>query len=196
METDPYSDIRRDRIDCWDADNLSLSLFRYKPGESGLSDKVTQFILQCKNSDSGCLQAATVQVYDAIREVSEDWKGEYDCRYIVPAPSHIAHKVSYSSRFVCHFVAKMLPWLRYPEELLFRKKNTMPAHLAYYRERPSPSEHFESIGCSKADLGGAGVIFFDDVRTTGNTSLACKWRLQKNANAGEVVRLFLGRTVA
>jgi predicted amidophosphoribosyltransferase len=39
----------------------------------------------------------------------------------------------------------------------------------------------------------AGVLLFDDVRTTGSTSLACRWRLQRDVNAGQVVRLFLAR---
>jgi predicted amidophosphoribosyltransferase len=195
VETNPYSDIGRKRIDFWDEDNLSLSLFRYKPGKSG-TDEVTQFILGFKALDSACLQAAAMQIYDAVGKFSEDWKREQDCRHIVPVPSHIAHKVSPSSKLVCHFIAKKFPWLQYPEELLFRRESVIPAHQAYPGQRPTSMEHFESLGCSKVDLGRAGVILFDDVRTTGDTSQACKRRLQLDAKCGEVVRLFLGRTEA
>jgi len=192
VEANPYADIGRNRIDFWDEDNLSLSLFRYNPVTSGLSDDVTQFILGFKDSDSDCLGRATMEVYDAMAKFSEDWKCEYDCRYIVPVPSHTAHEVSFSSKFVCQFIAKMFPWLQYREELLFRRESVTPSHLAYPEQRPTATEHFESLGCSKADLGGAGVILFDDVRTTGNTSQACKWRLQNDVKSGQVVRLFLG----
>jgi hypothetical protein len=192
MGTNPYGDICRNRIDFWDEDNLSLSLFRYKPVGSGLSDEATQFILGFKAGDGACLQYGVKQVCDALRKVSEDWKRDYDCRYVIPVPSHVAHEVSLSSRVVCSVINEMFPWLQYPEELLFRKKGVTPAHLAYPEQRPTAAEHFESLGCSKADLGGAGVILFDDVRTTGNTSQACRWRLQGDAKCGAVVRLFLG----
>jgi len=193
VETNSYSNIGRKRIDFWDEDNLSLSLFRYKPGKSGQSDEATQLILGFKKSDPGCLSAALMQVNDAVEKFLEIWKREHDCRHIVPVPSHIAHEVSPSSKLACRFISKMFPWLEYPEELLFRREGVIPAHLAYPEQRPTAMEHFESLGCSKReDLGGAGVILFDDVRTTGNTSQACRWRLQRDAKCGEVVRLFLG----
>jgi predicted amidophosphoribosyltransferase len=192
VENDPYSP---KRIDFWDEDNRSLSLFRYRPGRLGLTDEATQLILGFKNSDPDCRSAALLQLKDAIEKKLETWKSEFDCRYIVPVPGHIAHEVSSSSRLACHFIAKMFPWLEYPEGLLFRRESVIPAHL-YPEQRPTQTEHFASLGCSKADLGGAGVILFDDVRTTGNTSQACRERLQRDANAGDVVRLFLGRTEA
>lgn len=190
-----YSDIGRKRIDYWDEDNLSLSLFRYKPGKSGRTDEATQFILGFKASDSACLSVALMQVHGAVEQFSERWKCELGCRHIVPVPSHLAHEVSPSSKLACRFIAKMFPWLQYPEELLFRRESVTPAHL-YPGQRPTYMEHLESLGCSKADLGGAGVLLFDDVRTTGDTSQACKRRLQLGAQCGEVVRLFLGRTEA
>lgn len=189
-----YADIGRERIDYWDEDNLSLSLFRYKPGKTGQTDRATQFILCFKNSGSACLSTACVQVYEALGRFSEDWSAKFGCRYIVPVPSHLAHEVSLSSELMCGFIAKMFPWLLYPKKLLFRKENVPAAHLAYSGHRLSPTEQFQSLGCSKEDLDGAGVILFDDIRTTGNTSLACKWRLQQDAKCGDVVRLFLGRT--
>jgi hypothetical protein len=189
-----YSDIGQERIDYWDPDNLSLSLFRYKPGKLGQTDKATQFVLCFKESGSACLSTACVQVYKALGKFSEDWKREFDCRYVVPVPSHLAHEVSPSSKLMCGFIAKMFPCLRYPEDLLFRKESVTAAHMAYHGQRPTATEHFRSLGCRKADLDGAGVILFDDIRTTGDTSQACRWRLQQNAKCGEVVRLFLART--
>ncbi len=189
-----YSNIGRERRDYWDAYNLSLSLFRYKPVEIGQTDTATQFVLCFKESGSACLSSACVQVYEAIGKFSEEWRGELGCRYIVPVPSHLARKVSPSSKLMCGFIAKMFPWLQYREELLFPESDVPAAHLAYPGQRPTATEHFHSLRCSKADLAGAGVILFDDVRATGNTSLACKWRLQQDANCGEVVRLFLSRT--
>jgi hypothetical protein len=82
--TNPYSDIGRKRIDFWDEDNLSLSLFRYKPGKSGLTDEVTQFILGFKASDPACLPFALMQVQGAVENFSESWKCELGCRHIVP----------------------------------------------------------------------------------------------------------------
>jgi len=184
----------RERIDFWDEDNLSLSLFRYKPGELGQTDTATQFVLCFKESGSACLSTACIQVYEALGKFLEDWKREFGCRYVVPVPSHLAHEVSSSSKLMCGFIAKMFPWLRYPEELLFRKESVPAAHLAYPGQRPTATEHFQSLRCSKANLARAGVILFDDVRATGNTSQACRWRLQQDAKCGEVVRLFLART--
>jgi hypoxanthine-guanine phosphoribosyltransferase len=89
----------------------------------------------------------------------------------------------------------MFPWLQYPEGLLFRRESINPAHLAYPGQRPTSMEHFQSLGCRKADLEGAGVILFDDIITTGDTSQACKRRLQQDTKCGEVVRPFLGKTV-
>ena len=194
METDRFSDIGRKRIDFWDEDNLSLSLFRYKPGKSGQTDDVTQLILGFKNGDSECFKEAMIQVYDAVGKLSEDWKRERGCRYIVPVPSHVAHRVSESSHKLCQILVSMFPWLQFPEKLLFRKESVVAAHQAYPGQRRTSTQHFESLGCRKADLGGAGVILFDDVRTTGDTSQACKRRLQADTRCGEVVRLFLGRT--
>jgi hypothetical protein len=189
-----YSNIGRERIDSWDEDNLSLSLFRYKPGEIGRTDTATRFVLCFKESGSACFSTAVAQVFEAVGKFAEDWKREFGCRYIVPVPSHLAGHVSPSSRSMCRFVVRNFPWLQYPEELLFRKENVPAAHLAYPGQRPTATKHFQSLRCSKADLAGAGVILFDDVRATGNTSQACRWRLQQDAKCGEVVRLFLART--
>lgn len=194
MQTDRFSDIGRKRIDYWDEDNLSLSLFRYKPGKSGQTDEVTQFILGFKEGDPECFKEAMIQVYDAVGKFSEDWKCERHCRCIVPVPGHIAHRVSESSHALCQILASMFPWLQYREKLLFRKESVIAAHQAYPGQRRTSTEHFESLGCRKTDLDGAGVILFDDVRTTGDTSQACKRRLQLDAKCGQVVRLFLGRT--
>jgi hypothetical protein len=191
---DIYSDIGRERVDFWDDDNLSLSLFRYKPGKHGQTDKATQFILCFKESRSACLSTALMQVYEAMRKFSEDWRRELGCHYIVPVPSHLAQQIPPSSKLMCSFVARMFPWLQYPEELLFRRESVTPAHLSYPGQRPTSTEHFQSLGCRKANLEGAGIILFDDVITTGDTSQACKRRLQQDAKCGEVVRLFLGKT--
>ncbi len=189
-----YRNIYRERIDYWDAGNLSLSLFRYKPGKIGQTDTATQFVLCFKEFGSDCFSTAVAQVFEAIGKFAEDWKREFDCRYIVPVPSHLAGKVSLSSELMCGFIAKMFPWLQYPKELLFRKEDVPAAHLAYPGRRPTATKQFQSLRCSKANLAGAGVILFDDVRATGNTSQACRWRLQQDAKCGEVVRLFLART--
>jgi hypothetical protein len=102
----------------------------------------------------------------------EDWKiekREFGFQYAVPVPSHLAHEVSPSSKLMCGFISKMFPWLQYPEGLLFRKENVPAAHLAYPGQRLTAPEHFQSLRCSKADLAGAGVILFDDVRATGKS---------------------------
>lgn len=192
-----YSDIGRELFVHWDEDNLSLSLFRYKPVKLGQPDKATQFVLCFKESGSACLSTACVQVYEALGKILDAWKREnreFGLRYVVPVPSHLAGKVSLSSDLMYAFIAKMFPWLQYPKELLFRKEDVPAAHLAYHGQRLTAPEQFQSLGCRTADLDGAGVILFDDVRATGNTSLACKWRLQQDAKCGEVVRLFLART--
>jgi hypothetical protein len=196
MENNFYSDIGQERVDYWDEDNLSLSLFRYKPGKLGETDKATQFVLCFKESGSACLSTACVQVYEALGKFSDDWKREFGCRYVVPVPSHIARKVSPSSKLMCGFIAKMFPWLQYPEELLFRKETVTAAHMANPWQRLSVKEQFDSLGCRETNLASAGVILFDDVRNTGNTSQACKRRLKDDAKCGEVIRLFLARTEA
>jgi len=183
----------RERIDFWDEDNLSLSLFPYKPSGSGQSDEVTQLVLGFKNFDPGSFSTMCVEVCDAIGKRVEDWRHGFACRYVVPVPSHSAHGVSKSSVGICRLIAEVFPWLHYPEELLFRKHSIRPAHMALPGQRPTPQEHCESLGCSGSDLAGAGVILFDDVKTTGNTSQGCRWRL-RDAGCGVVVRVFLGTT--
>jgi predicted amidophosphoribosyltransferase len=198
VESGLYSDISRRRIDYWSEPNLSLSLFSYKPGDAGQFDEATQFILRFKefdraNDDSACLQAAVMQVYDAVLKYQEKWT-ESDCRYIVPVPSHAAHRISDWSRDLCRLIAGMCSWLQYPEQLLFRRETVVPAHQAYAGQHPTSIDHFQSLAYRDADLGGAGVILFDDIVTTGDTSQACRRRLQSDLKCGEVVRLFLGRT--
>lgn len=184
--------LRSQRIDFWDEDNRSLSLFRYKPGAAGESDPVTQFILGSKDPDSIYHTTATEEVFDALSKFLDQWKNDFDCRYFLPVPSHTAYNVPPASKKLCRFMARAFE-LQYPEDLLYRAISVPPAHMARSWERLTPPQHFESLRCSNADLRGAGVVLFDDVRTTGNTSQACRWRLQGHTNCGEVVRLFLGR---
>jgi len=189
-----YEDIGELRNVRWNEDNLSLSLFCYKPGRSGQTDRATQFILDFKNFSPNCLSTALRQVHHVLQEYVEQWRRDFDCRYVIPVPGHAAGDVPRSSQLVCDFLSSVFPWLQYPERLLFRQTSVPPAHMARPWERPTAQEHFESLGCSEADLAGAGVILFDDIRTSGNTSLACKWRLQQGTGCGDVVRIFLGRT--
>jgi hypothetical protein len=195
VEINSYDNIGRKRIDYWSEDNLSLSLFHYLPGKSGQTDEATRFILRFKECDSAILPVALMQVHSAVENHLERWKSEFGCRYIVPVPSHLAHEVSPSSKLMCRFIVQTLPWLTYPEELLFRTESVTPAHLAYPGQRPTSTEHFQSLGCDKVDLDGAGLILFDDIVTTGDTSQACRRRLQKDTRCGDVLRLFLGKTV-
>jgi predicted amidophosphoribosyltransferase len=172
-----------------------LSLFVFKTVRSGQADEVTKFIHAFKASkDHECFKAAIVEVYDAAGESIEGWKPEsnYNCRYVVPVPSSRAHEVSAFSKDMCSFIASTFH-LEYPERLLFRERSVLPSHMATYWQRLSVKDQFDSLGCSKANLAGAGVILFDDIVNTGDTSQACKRRLQ-DAKCGEVVRLFLGRT--
>jgi hypothetical protein len=138
-----YNDIGRERFVYWDEDNLSLSLFRYKPGKIR-TDKATQFVLCFKESGSACFSTACV--YEALGKILEDWKREkreFDFRYVVPVPSHLAHEVSASSKLICGFISKMFPWLQYPGELLFREEDMPAAHLAYPGQRPTATEQFQ-----------------------------------------------------
>src|SRR5208282_1186897 len=162
-----FSEIGRRRLDFWDGDNLSLSLFSYKAGKSGEIDEVTQLILGFKNFDPACLSTTFVQVYDAFGKFAEGWRREFGCRFIIPVPSHAERRVSKSSVATCRFIAEAFPWLQYPEELLFRKHAARPAHAGLPWRRPTPQVHFESLGCSGVDLAGAGVILFDDLKTKG-----------------------------
>jgi hypothetical protein len=173
-------------------------LFEYKPRRTEQTDEVTQFILSFKafdqDRDSADLQAAILQVHDAIEKFAERLDIEFGCRFIVPVPSHVAYQISASSRSLCFFIARMFPWLQYPEDLLFRRVSVVAAHQARAGQRPTSMDHFRSLGCSNVDLCGAGVILFDDIKTTGDTSQACIRRLKQDTNCGPVVRLFLGKT--
>jgi hypothetical protein len=40
------------------------------------------------------------------------------------------------------------------------------------KQAATVAEHFQSLACSQGDLTGAGVILFDDVRTSGTTRQA------------------------
>jgi predicted amidophosphoribosyltransferase len=180
----------RERVGDWDEDNLSFSLFPYRPGGNHAA---TQFILGFKNSDPACVATALLQAYEALRDPVERWKEEFNCRYIVPVPGHLAHTISPSSAAMCSYLAGVFN-LEYSEKLLFRKESTPPLHMARPWERLTPLEHFKTLGCAGINLQTAGVVLFDDVRTTGATSCAAKWRLQTDTGCGEVVRVFLGNT--
>lgn len=85
MENIPWLNIRGKRDVCWSWDNLSLSLFVYRTVGSGQADEITKFILAFKAShDDECLKAAMLEIYDAASEYIEEWKEQYDCRYVVP----------------------------------------------------------------------------------------------------------------
>lgn len=194
METLPWINIRGERDVCWSWDNLSLSLFVYRTVGSGQADEITKFILAFKASiDDECMKAAMVEIYDTAGEYIEEWKQQYNCRYVVPVPSSRAHEISRYSKAVCGFIAKIFH-LEYPEGLLFRERTVPSSHMAAYWQRLSVKEQFDSLGCRETNLAGAGVILFDDVRNTGYTSQACGRRLREDAKCGEVIRLFLART--
>lgn len=194
METLPWISIRGKRDVCWDWDNLSLSLFVYKTVRSGQVDEVTKFIHAFKASkDPECFKAAIVEVYQAAGESIEEWKREHNCRYVVPVPSSRAHEISGYSREMCSFIASTFH-LEFPEGLLFRERSVPPSYMATYWQRLSIKDQFDSLGCRETNLAGAGVLLFDDIRNTGNTSQACRWRLKDDAECGEVIRLFLART--
>lgn len=196
METLPWSKIRGKRNICWSWDNLSLSLFVYKTAGSVQADEVTQFIHAFKASkDHECFKAAIVEVYGAAGESVEEWKREYNCRYVVPVPSSRAHEIAAFSADMCSFIASTFH-LEYPERLLFRERSVPPSHMANYWQRLSVKEQCDSLGCRDTNLAGAGIILFDDVRNTGNTSDACRRRLRDNTKCGDVVRIFLARTQA
>jgi predicted amidophosphoribosyltransferase len=126
-------------------------------------------------------------------EYIEEWKQEYNCRYVVPVPSSRAHEISAFSKDMCSFIASTFH-LEYPEGLLFRERSVPPSHMATYWQRLSVKEQCDSLRCRETNLAGAGVILFDDVRNTGNTSDACRRRFRDDAKCGEVIRLFLART--
>jgi predicted amidophosphoribosyltransferase len=193
----PWLNIRGKRDVCWSWDNLSLSLFVYRTVGSGQADEITQFILAFKAShDDECLKAAMLEIYEVASEYIEDWKQQYDCRYVVPVPSSRALEVSPYSRLMCSFIATNFH-LEYPEKLLFRECSVSPSHMAsYWRPRLTVKEQFDSLACRATNIKKAGVILFDDVRNTGITSQACRRRLRDDAKCGEVIRLFLARTDA
>lgn len=184
------------RIDFWDEDNQSLSLFAYKPVRSRQYDEARELILGFKNSDPEYLSAAVEQVCYAFQAFGERWRCDLNCRYIVPVPSHTASQVSESSELVCTVLSGVFPWLQYPKGLLFRRMSVQPAHMIQpWERRLTPKEHFESLACGDIDLvEGAGIILFDDVRTSGNTSQGCRWRLKQDTHCGQIVRVFLART--
>jgi len=143
----------------------TTSRFPYSVTSQASPDKpmmFTQFILGFKNGDPECFKEAMIQVYDAVGKFSEDWKCERGCRYIVPAPSHVAHRVSESSHELCKILDSMFPWLQYREGCFSEKRVSVAAHQAYPGQRRTSTEHFESLGCRKADLAGASVILFDE----------------------------------
>jgi predicted amidophosphoribosyltransferase len=196
VETLPWINIRRRRDVCWSwDDNPSLSLFVYNAVGSGHEDEVTDFIHAFKGSkDYECYKTAIVEVYEAAGKYIEEWKREYDCRYVVPVPSSRAREISGYSKDVCKFIASTFH-LEY-REALFRERTVPSSHMATYGHRLGGRDQFDSLACRETNLAGAGVILFDDVLNTGNTSHACRWRLKGDAKCGKVIRLFLARTHA
>ncbi|SRR5579871_2115421 len=189
-----YEELESKRIDFWDEDNISLSLFPYKPIRSAYEDAPSHFLRSFKRSDQDAVPMAGAHVCQSLVPFVDEWRERFNIKIIVPVPSHTAYRVAPSSKDICRLVARVFK-LSYSENLLFRTETVIPAHMSYFGRRLSMPEHFQTLACkTNADLEGAGIVLFDDLRTTGHTSQACKRRLRER-NCGEVVRLFLGRTL-
>lgn len=132
-----------------------------------------------------------LEVYEIVRGYIEEWKRDYSCRYIVRTLQPLTNYRL--TQETCARIASIFR-LEYPEGLLFRESTVRSSHMASYWQRLSVKEQFDSLGCRRTNLAGAGVVLFDDVRNTGNTSDACRRRLRDDAKCGEVIRLFLART--
>lgn len=188
------NELKQKRLNFWDEDNLSFSLFPYKPTRGGEADEVSQFILGFKHLDTPNLSEAVYQICDALQRYVAIWKLDFNLQYVLPTPGHRAGHIPESSQLLCRILATQFEFI-YRDDILYRKESIRPSHMTHPRQRPTASEHFDSLGClSGANLNGAGVLLFDDVRTTGNTSQACRWRLQEDTKCGDVVRVFLGCT--
>lgn len=66
-----WNDIRWETDDFWDEDNLSLSLFVYRAGESE-TDFASLFVREFKSFNEDCIKEAVAHVFDALEKHAEN----------------------------------------------------------------------------------------------------------------------------
>jgi predicted amidophosphoribosyltransferase len=185
--------LRQCALNEWEGNNLWVLPYHTK--RSGTADGVSKFIWQFKNGDLEALYTAVQLLSEAIEEHEDTLRSQYECSVIASAPSSRQGFPKSLPESVCSELAKRYRWLAHAPRLLQRIQTVRQAHRCPPGERPNFGTHIQTIACgAQYNLDGCGVLLFDDVLTTGGTSLACAAILRQEANCGNVVGLFLGRT--
>lgn len=171
----------------------NFSVLPYRSKRSGKADQISEFVLAFKEGVESAVQIAIPVVCDEL----EKKRGRLlsDVSHIVCTPPHGKGFASTSSELLCDQVAKRFA-LTHIRSGLERTKSVRKAAYAPPGQRPTYADHLESIEYAgpALNLGGRGILLFDDVLTSGDTSYACRDILLAGTRCKVVVGLFLART--
>jgi hypothetical protein len=172
-----------------------LWVLPYYTKRSGNADGVSAFIWQFKDGYVQAFNVALELLSNAIEKHEHFLRTKYGCSLIAAAPSSKQGFPKPLPENVCSELARRHSWMAYAPRLLQRTRTVRQAHRCPPGGRTTFFDHLETIACgAQYNLERRGVLLFDDVLTTGDTSLACASTLRQQANCGNVVGLFLGRT--
>lgn len=186
--------VRESVINEWS--NYDLFVLPYFSKRSGQNNDVTEFILSFKNNWSGALRLASILVGDAVAANETQLRDEYECEYVLAAPSSSMGTAGIATEYVCEMLASRFSWLTHLRGALQRTTAVAKSAYAAPGERPGYQQHLETISYvgPTLNLGGKGVILFDDVFTRGKTSSACRTIIWNATRSSYVIGVFLGRT--
>jgi len=171
----------------------NFSVLPYRSKRSGKADQTSQFVLAFKEGVESAVQIAIQVVGDELEK--KQGRLLSDISHIVCAPPHKKGFASASSEFFCEQVAKRFSLTHMPRALE-RTKSVPKAAYAPPGQRPTYGDHLDSIRYAgpAIALSGRGILLFDDVLTSGDTSDACRDILIAATRCKVVVGLFLART--
>ncbi|MEM1945586.1 MAG: hypothetical protein QXU87_10120 [Candidatus Caldarchaeum sp.] len=86
--------------------------------------------------------------------------------------------------------------LGHTEKLLERTKSVAQSSQSQAQDRPSPSEHYNSLSCRSLIGTFDKFVLVDDVITRGHTAMGAAWRLSEAFPNAEIVIFAIFRTVS
>jgi len=186
--------IRKNILCQWDGDDFYV--LKYFSKRSGLANSVTSLILRFKENDEAAVTAVIQLMTTEFERIEATLRDERLCRYIVSIPSSTAKRSNVPCERVCRALAKKFDWLTHVPDALIRGETVQKSAFAAPGERPDYEEHIRTIkyNAGTLHLNKESFIMFDDVKTRGETSRACREILAKATACKAVIGVFLGRT--
>ncbi len=139
-------------------------------------------------SESLCKPAAEEFARILINEIKEK-NLKFDL--MIPIPRSVAGRIARGHSILTSSVTKNIGKVNCTGTL--ERISTIRKSSFNSSDRPTLSEHLDSIKCTK-NIFGKKILLFDDIYTTGNTAGACVLILLESG-ASEVSVITLGRTI-